>query len=123
MYKCWDCKETKPFNEFHKDKARKTGYSPRCKECCKEAQRKFYLKNKSRIKAKLYNVPEEIIEKIISNGCEICGKQENITYIDHCHETGRIRGGLCNDCNKGLGRFKDDPQLLNSAVEYLARTK
>ncbi len=50
-------------------------------------------------------------------GCYVCGKHE--LHIDHCHESGRVRGLLCNSCNLGLGNFKDDIELLLKAVEYL----
>lgn len=39
--------------------------------------------------------------------------------IDHCHETGRVRGILCHNCNKGLGHFKDSTELLARAINYL----
>lgn len=39
--------------------------------------------------------------------------------VDHCHTTGRVRGILCNECNTGLGNFKDSPMLMRRAIEYL----
>ena len=40
--------------------------------------------------------------------------------IDHCHTTGKIRGLLCEHCNRGLGMFRDDPALLRRAISYLS---
>lgn len=42
--------------------------------------------------------------------------------IDHCHETGKIRGLLCSRCNLGLGNFSDNPKLLQRAIKYLKKT-
>lgn len=39
--------------------------------------------------------------------------------VDHCHETGQVRGLLCNLCNQALGLFKDSPELLARATAYL----
>lgn len=63
---------------------------------------------------------EEILDS--QNGvCAICNQpQEKTLCVDHCHETDLIRGLLCDSCNNGLGRFKDDPELLASAIDYLS---
>ena len=57
--------------------------------------------------------------------CAICGiHEENVTKslaIDHDHTTGLVRGYLCNNCNRGIGLLKDDPNVLRNAIEYLER--
>lgn len=55
--------------------------------------------------------------------CAICELPEisgRSLAIDHCHETGRVRGLLCNRCNRALGLMKDDPERLLRAINYLA---
>lgn len=39
--------------------------------------------------------------------------------VDHCHKTGEVRGMLCHNCNRALGLFQDDINLLKTAIEYL----
>lgn len=60
--------------------------------------------------------------------CPICekGSIPDMTakvVIDHCHENGHAREWICDSCNTGLGRFKDDIDLLNKAIEYLRKHK
>jgi len=50
--------------------------------------------------------------------CEICGT-ETVVTVDHDHRTGDIRGKLCRRCNSGLGFFRDSPERLRRAIEYL----
>jgi hypothetical protein len=59
-------------------------------------------------------------------GCGICGTTEwngkdGLPHVDHDHDSGRIRGVLCDSCNNGLGRFRDDPNRLRAAADYLER--
>lgn len=55
--------------------------------------------------------------------CAICDtpqiEMERGLFVDHDHSTGRVRGLLCNPCNRGLGYFKDRPILLQKAKDYL----
>ena len=53
--------------------------------------------------------------------CAVCGRSDLEFHIDHDHSTGVVRGVLCGLCNKGLGQFKDSPDLLEAAAAYLRR--
>lgn len=58
--------------------------------------------------------------------CHICSdpleRDGKNTHVDHCHDSGRIRGLLCQRCNQGLGHFRDNPSLLEAAVKYLQKS-
>lgn len=75
-----------------------------------------------------YGLTVEDVEKLLTEQggkCAICQKEDihlNGGYgpaVDHDHKTGKFRGILCNGCNTGLGSFKDDPESLIRAAEYL----
>lgn len=56
--------------------------------------------------------------------CPICGKitvpdLTSKVVLDHDHNTGKVRGWICDSCNTGIGRFKDDVSLLKKAIRYL----
>ena len=53
--------------------------------------------------------------------CAICLRSMKVLCADHNHATGTARGLLCRDCNRALGLFKDDLNLLHSACTYLKR--
>lgn len=73
---------------------------------------------------KKYGLTVAQFNKLSENGCHICGGTEtsvttNRLFIDHDHNTGKVRGLLCQGCNATLGAFKDDIQLMEKAIEYL----
>jgi len=69
----------------------------------------------------------EVLKVAQSNRCRICWQEETKVKreqvcelaIDHDHETGEVRGLLCDSCNRGLGFLKDDANLLREAAAYL----
>lgn len=55
-----------------------------------------------------------------SYSCQICGESDQDKLcIDHSHESNKIRGVLCRNCNSGLGMFKDNRDYLERAIAYL----
>lgn len=56
--------------------------------------------------------------------CAICntdnpGPKQKAFAVDHCHDTGKVRGLLCNACNRGIGLLQDSPVILQKATTYL----
>jgi hypothetical protein len=61
--------------------------------------------------------------------CAICRQPETRTHgrtgrtfsmpVDHCHKSGKVRGLLCQNCNRALGLLGDDVDRLKAAVRYL----
>jgi hypothetical protein len=135
---CSVCLQRKSFVEFYSYKNKSDGKSYRCKPCDDLARRKWAEDNPEKSK---YSARNRIIkhrhgvdipwyeQKLKSQGntCAICGvDRNNCTYanewsfaIDHCHKTGKLRGLLCNMCNRALGMFKDCPEVLRKAALYL----
>jgi hypothetical protein len=55
--------------------------------------------------------------------CKICRTDSPTSkrkwQIDHCHDTGQIRGILCHNCNVGLGHFRDNPKFMKAAAAHV----
>ena len=139
MKKCGDCQQHLPFINFSKKSKSKDGYSSRCKKCHNIYVREVWYpknkqkqiassnrwksKNKMRIKAKIYNLSEEELQNLFdksNNKCNIClDSFEETLFVDHSHETGKVRGLLCRKCNMALGVINDDVQILKNMIQYL----
>lgn len=83
-----------------------------------------------------YGIDEYKYEDLLISSnykCAICGEEEKIVdartgkiyelSIDHCHDSGKVRGILCGNCNAGIGHFKDDIGILKRAILYLENSK
>lgn len=140
MPSCKQCGEEKGPDEFYTHSLAKNGFNVRCKVCCRANAKKRGAEHSEELKVyhRLYNQrrsPEDRrriyvkskyglewdVYKAMSQECEICGSTK-LLGIDHCHDTGRVRGKLCRTCNSALGYLKDDLGLVRKAVEYLERT-
>lgn len=57
--------------------------------------------------------------------CDACGTAVSgkRRHVDHCHESGVVRGVLCHECNVAAGMLKDDPARLRALADYLERPR
>lgn len=130
-YHCWRCKERKTLEEFYKDSTRATGISSCCKSCksgynaelnkrnpelYKERHKYYQVKYKYGLSKEEYN----LLLKKYSNKCanKNCSSRLRL-YVDHCHDSNRIRGILCSKCNFALGHVDDKIEMLEGLIEYL----
>lgn len=67
----------------------------------------------------------DMLLKKQNNKCLICKRTEKQTgktmHVDHCHDTLKIRGILCNNCNTAIGQLKYDKEILTCAINYLKK--
>lgn len=113
---CTRCKVEKPLTleYFPPHNKVKSGFDSWCRAC-----RSVYRSEINRGKFRDVISDEQLKEiKESVTECVICGSEETLV-VDHDHVSGKVRGMLCNHCNRGLGHFRDDPQLLQFAAQYL----
>ena len=133
MKNCPGCKQTKKKNSFYPRKNRKSGLESRCKECYKIYKIKYRANNKDIIRSQNkkrnpgWNIERyNLLVDQQNNRCAICKTDKpglSDWSCDHNHTTLQPRGLLCVQCNAGLGYFKDNPEYLQSAIDYLSKWK
>jgi hypothetical protein len=138
---CSKCKVTKPLDEFYNHLAANDGKQKTCKACqkaysksevCKANRKAYYQKTKTqhieRNLKRQYGVDWDTYNLLLENQkgvCAICQRPDSGSmcsqrlFVDHCHDSGKVRGLLCHHCNSALGLFQDSPQLLQSAINYV----
>lgn len=136
---CSKCQKTKSIKEFGKDSTQAgAGHSYKCKFCKRKWLLDYRSKNLDLYKRnnfkndlkKNYGMTIEQYEAFYSlqkGCCASCGDHESTgkrkLNVDHDHETGLIRGLLCNRCNPGIGYFNDSVERLAMAIRYLNKFK
>lgn len=147
---CKVCGETKPITEFYKHSSCKDGHRYDCKKCSMERAKKWQKANPEkhqlymeRVRAKkgaayyreqqlkqYYGIDLAKYDEMLSaqrGCCAICSRHQsefNVALaVDHCHETGAVRGLLCGSCNRMIGYTKDKVAVLDSAIQYLGESK
>lgn len=131
---CKKCNEYKPASSFFKEASCKRGYRYSCKECEAPRFKKYRKDNQDKVSAtrlnwnrkKQYNFPPDLFNERFNEQGQVCAicKSPNAGgrgafHADHDHDSSQPRGVLCHNCNVALGNFKDNPEILQSAIEYL----
>ena len=107
---CKDCKNAKA-RQWRKDNPENT--------------EKHLIRMRQRSKERRYGITQEQFDQMLldqDNKCKICNVEFNeskFTHIDHCHDSDRVRGLLCNNCNMALGQFGDNTDISGKAIKYL----
>ena len=75
---------------------------------------------------KRYKISRAYLDRMIkdqSNKCALCFQvfKDGLFVVDHCHESGNVRGLLCRNCNDGLGKLGDNFSGIARALFYLTR--
>ena len=116
LLNCTKCRNTKPATSefFPPHNKKRNGFDSWCRSC-----RATYRNGINRGKFRSVISDVDLLElKSSTKECVICGDTGPLV-VDHDHKTGQIRGLLCNHCNRGLGHFRDSPELLEFARMYL----
>jgi Autographiviridae endonuclease VII len=113
---CIKCNQSKDLKEFGIQSIKPDGLNSYCKSCMQTYQLKYK-----------YNISSEQYEQMFADQeyrCKICEIEPTnaVLFVDHCHDTGKIRGLICSPCNLALGHLKDSAWLCERAAKYLRTT-
>ena len=129
---CSKCGEEKPLTDYYKTGKGDNRHGS-CKACFKkrvEANRPDAETRKDYYLQKGFGITlEEYSEKLNDQGgtCAICNcpppinQRKRYLAVDHDHDTGAVRGLLCDSCNRGLGLLGDNLSTLQNAIDYLRK--
>jgi Recombination endonuclease VII len=133
----YHCGKTKRITQFYGHRGRPGGRRAECIDCTKAANEKYRNCERTKLRRKAYNLRrhgltiEEFHARLEKQDgrCPICQRKIVAMWhgygngkgavVDHDHETGRVRGIICSDCNRGLGYLKDSEANLAAALNYL----
>lgn len=135
MKVCKECGINLPTTDYHVVNKETGALNTRCKPCvriyvkrlnearqqnenAREHQPEYKNSRRAYQQQKLYGL-NELEQAALLQHCAICKTTENL-HTDHDHDNGAVRGILCREHNLGLGWFRDNPEHLLLAVEYLA---
>ncbi|MFF4758042.1 endonuclease VII domain-containing protein [Streptomyces sp. NPDC001292] len=111
---CRTCDQIKPHSEWSRNRTASDGLATLRKACKAAEGRAGHLKRQ-------YGITEAERDEMVASQmglCVICLKAPAV-HVDHCHNTGKVRGVLCFNCNSAIGKLGDDPDAVRRAAAYL----
>lgn len=122
--------KTKQYNREYYHRVRKLQKTDEERDKLRAYHKQWREKNKVKFSkyqtCYRYGISLEKYDEMMSvTNCPICGiefdstKSRHKKNIDHCHDTGIIRGVLCHHCNLALGWFDHDVERLRKAINWL----
>jgi hypothetical protein len=122
---CGDCDQVKTLDEFCRNRNEPTGRATYCKDChnarARESRERLYGGGREYHLKSRYGIGQADVDRMLAEqrgACLGCGKPDP-EHVDHDHETGRVRGMLCFNCNQALGNVRDNVEVLNRLGSYL----
>jgi Recombination endonuclease VII len=121
---CPECGEVKPLSAFPRNRSMPSGYMTYCKPCHNAIGRRDKEKHGGARNYHLrrrYGITAEHFDRMFEEQgglCAIC-REAPAEHVDHNHQTGRVRGLLCFNCNGALGQFRDRRDLMLRAIAYV----
>ena len=125
-----------PLTNFHKQSTGKLGVRSRCRTCHNQAMRDYERKRGPEWRRKKtlhrYGITPQDYNRMFKEQegkCAICQSTDSehptseLLVVDHCHLTGKVRGLLCNTCNRGIGWMREETDRLLNAAVYLENAK
>lgn len=114
---CTSCGEMKPLDDYHRDKRNRDGRQTTCKAC-------YHVYQTNIRRKRVYGITSADYDRMAAEQdgrCLVCGERPTarILVVDHCHRTGKVRGLLCDRCNRLLGVADDNVELLRKAIAFL----
>ena len=116
--RCQVCEEVKDEEEFYVNKTSFLGRNKRCKACYVN----IHLEKNYGISLEDYNkMLKEQGGTSANKACDYGLDDDHKLFVDHCHETGIIRGLLCNWCNSAEGYLKGSPEVAEGLIKYMRK--
>jgi hypothetical protein len=112
------------YKNHERELARRRQYYRKDLEASREYHRRWWRKNREKRLMRRYGLRLGEYEQLFASQggvCAICGNApaKGVLCVDHSHTTGEVRGLLCHKCNRLLGLFNEQIQVLESAIRYL----